>query len=262
MYKKLRATLVVVIMFLSSIPIMVYAQTNEEESVQENNSTEITEEVALDTNTFSEEGNATLGDSARSTDEKEFITVTTRNGNVFYLVIDHQRDDNNVYFLNMVDESDLQAFVNENNDSGLESIVSLPKETNPMLEKTEEKTTEIEDIKSEDIVTEGLDQARSSSNINYLMVIAVVGVFGATYYFKIHKKKGQALDEYETEEEYETEYEQDNAEIEDSEYEEEDEFEQEDIEEQGMGREEEETNEELSQCNEAQGKDDYEGGVF
>ena len=37
----------------------------------------------------------------------QFVTVETKSGNVFYLVIDHSTGD--VYFLNLVDESDLLA---------------------------------------------------------------------------------------------------------------------------------------------------------
>ena len=205
MYKKLGAVLVLAMTLIFGTSVTAYAQTEgaETENTQENNSTEATEEISLEDNPFSEDGNATLGDSATSEDNKEFITVTTKDGNVFYLIIDHQRDSNNVYFLNMVDESDLAAFLEENSDTGLDSIVSLPAETEPESEIVEE-TGESEETKGEDVVKEGLDQAQSGSNLNYLMVIVVAGVFGLAYYFKIHKKKQQSsYDEYETEEEYE-----------------------------------------------------------
>ena len=39
----------------------------------------------------------------------QFVTVETKSGNVFYLVIDHSTGD--VYFLNLVDESDLLALL-------------------------------------------------------------------------------------------------------------------------------------------------------
>ena len=48
-------------------------------------------------------------DNATSEDEKEFYTIVTPDENVFYLVIDKQRDADNVYFLNAVTESDLMA---------------------------------------------------------------------------------------------------------------------------------------------------------
>ena len=55
------------------------------------------------------DGAASVLDNADSGDGKEFFTFTTPAENVFYLVIDKQRQDKNVYFLNAVTEKDLMA---------------------------------------------------------------------------------------------------------------------------------------------------------
>ena len=44
---------------------------------------------------------------------KQFITVQSKNRNYFYLVIDRSGDTENVYFLNLVDEADLLALMEE-----------------------------------------------------------------------------------------------------------------------------------------------------
>lgn len=61
------------------------------------------------------EGNLTLVDDVERTDEidKQFITAVSKNGNYFYLVIDRAGKEDNVYLLNMVDEADLLALMEE-----------------------------------------------------------------------------------------------------------------------------------------------------
>lgn len=62
------------------------------------------------------DGNMTLVDDTTSTTEenKQFITVTSKNGNVFYIIIDRADEgENTVHFLNQVDESDLLSLMEE-----------------------------------------------------------------------------------------------------------------------------------------------------
>lgn len=59
---------------------------------------------------FTPEGTGTVLDTATGADgDKQFYTITTEDGNVFYLIVDGKRDSNNVYFLNGVTETDLMA---------------------------------------------------------------------------------------------------------------------------------------------------------
>ena len=45
-------------------------------------------------------------------EDKQFIVVQSRNGNYFYIVIDHAAEgENKVHFLNQVDEADLLAII-------------------------------------------------------------------------------------------------------------------------------------------------------
>ena len=68
---------------------------------------------------FTPEGNLTLVDDfllpggEETSGSKQFITVQTKGGNYFYIIIDRAGDSENVYFLNKVDEADLLALTDK-----------------------------------------------------------------------------------------------------------------------------------------------------
>ena len=74
-------------------------------------------------------GQGTVIDNASGTSEesgREFFTIATPDENIFYLVIDRQRDSENVYFLNAVTESDLMALAEKDADGPSQSAVPDP----------------------------------------------------------------------------------------------------------------------------------------
>ena len=72
---------------------------------------------------FTPGGQATVVDEATGEDGKFFYTFTTPDGNVFYLVIDSQREEDNVYFLNAVTEQDLLALAEGGEGNPAESAI-------------------------------------------------------------------------------------------------------------------------------------------
>ena len=97
------------------------------------------------------DGNLTLVDDIGpvTSEGKQFITLVTKNGNYFYLIID--RDDKgreNVYFLNLVDERDILALMEEEEASEYQEQ-KAPKETEKSsteeMPKTEEPGSDPED---------------------------------------------------------------------------------------------------------------------
>ena len=96
---------------------------------------------------FSTPGNAQLVDDKENDDTKQFLTIQTKKGNTFYMVIDRSSTSENVYMMSLVDENDLAEFLDETEDSKTEEeqkvvIPETTTETTPAVEKETEETTQ------------------------------------------------------------------------------------------------------------------------
>ena len=81
-----------------------------------------TPDPTLSPNAITPDGQGSVLNYYKSeSDEKQFYTITTPAGNVFYLVVDGARGYENVYFLNAVTEADLMALAAENDKINLGS---------------------------------------------------------------------------------------------------------------------------------------------
>ena len=140
------------------------------------------------------EGNLTIVDDleGEQTEDKQFITVKTKAGNTFYLIIDRAGKENNVYFLNLVDEADLRALMEE--DVTLEPLPgegAVPTVPEPEPEPTPEPETEVEEPVP----------AESMNPTPIILVILILLGGGGLWYFKLRKPKPSVkgntnLDEY------------------------------------------------------------------
>ncbi len=166
--------------------------------------TEQREEIPLTPN-----GQATVVDHASEEDGKEFFTITTANNNVFYLIVDRQREEENVYFLNAVTETDLLSLAQA--DEQLELIVEPEEEpTCSCTQKCEAGDVNTlcpvckENRKAcVGTVPEEIDPEQKESNAGLILfVVLTLAVGGAVgWYFKIYRPKQEFVEDDDGEEE-------------------------------------------------------------
>ena len=141
---------------------------------------------------FTPAGTGTVVNTATDEDGKEFYTITTPDKNVFYLVIDRQRDGNNVYFLNAVTEKDLLALAEKSGNSS--GTTASEGTTSAGTSSGSAQTTASGTTSQEGTETSAKSSSAPQSNNmgTLLLVLAVVVIGGgAGYYFKIYRPKHQ-----------------------------------------------------------------------
>lgn len=125
---RMMAALCAVFLMAFSFSTVAYAGGGEE-IPQEVTETPVPEQKPEATpNPFTPAGTGTVVNTATDEDGKQFYTITTPDENVFYLVIDLQREQDNVYFLNAVTEKDLLALAEKSQDTeeNETAVVSTP----------------------------------------------------------------------------------------------------------------------------------------
>ena len=192
------------IKFAAAVFTAVFALSGITAFAQGNDNSVQTETIIEDNRTFTPKGNAQLVDDVSDNENLQFITVTARDGNVFYFVIDKGAQSENVYFLNTVDESDLEALVKKSDKKP--TATSKPEQT----ENTAETDSTENDKKNTDSKTEKTEQPeqnRPKNNSGLFIILALAAAAGiGGYYYKVilpKKKLEQAddLDDFDFEDE-------------------------------------------------------------
>ena len=177
------------------------------DSAAQPDSTESTSSIPA--GAFTPEGTGTVQDNVTSADDKQFYTITTEAGNVFYLIIDGKRDSNNVYFLNGVTESDLLALAEKDGSSTTNSIPEVitctcsvkcaagKVNTSCQICKNDLNgcTAKAAEVTPEPAEPEKPSSGGSNAAMLILAAVALLGVGGVGYYVKIVKPKREATDE-------------------------------------------------------------------
>ena len=186
---------------------------------------------------FSQNGSAVTRDLLYDKHtNKQFIAVETRNGHTLYLVIDYDKpldedgDQYETYFLNLVDESDLLALIDEDSatvcsckdkcEAGAVNTACAVCKNNMRecmgKEKAVEKTPEPDPTPdTSDSPDKDGGEKKSGSGLVVIVLLLLMAGSGALYWFKLRKKKPDIkgpvdLDDYDygdedEDEEYENE---------------------------------------------------------
>lgn len=194
------------IKFATAVFTAVFALSGMTAFAQSNAPAEAPAETVIEDNrTLTPKGNAQLIDDVSDNENLQFITVTARDGNVFYFVIDKGAQSENVYFLNTVDESDLEALVEKSDKKP--TATSKPEQTENTAETNSAKTDKKDNSDTKSEKSEQPEQNRQKNNSGLFIVLSLAAAAGiGGYYYKIilpKKKLEQAddLDDFDFEDE-------------------------------------------------------------
>ena len=206
------STLCLTLVLASGFTVPAFAQGAAPPPAEDTtNDSNVVVEETEDTPPLTPEGNAALVDDFGG--NKQLITVTTKAGNYFYILIDRANEDKEtaVHFLNQVDDADLQALL-EDGKAAPETCTCTTKcaagavNTNCPVCKTnmtECTGPEPEPQESEETEQPQEGEAKGSGmgGLVVFLVVALIGGGAALYFFKFKKPKadtkgGDELDEY------------------------------------------------------------------
>ena len=166
--------LVIVLSIFLIKPVTVQAGGGEEIVVDVDGT--VIENVGTDNKEYPMKENVENSDRIKS-DSRQFITFKTKDEKMFYLIIDHDKEQDNVKLLTDVKESDLESLVKEKDKTPVKQD-----EVQVNLDKSNE-TVKQEEVKKEEPKT------KISLGSYIILGGIVLVIIGIGYYFKVVKPK-------------------------------------------------------------------------
>lgn len=153
-------------------------QSKPEEQTSENQNQTVNDDTLVENEKKTEKtptvddiisANGTVVDYAKNKN-REFYTIVTNDKTVFYLIVDHEKDNENVYFLRNINDADFKVKDNITND-----------------EVTEQGTVDQNNVDPNNI--DGKESKPEVDPFYIMLGVVVLGVFAVGYYVKIVKPK-------------------------------------------------------------------------
>ena len=116
---------------------------------------------------------------------QQFVTLVTKAGNYFYLIIDrNEKGEENVHFLNLVDERDLFTLMEEDDQNIYNERLAAEQAAKEAAEKESEADPDAEKEK---------ESGKSRSMLPLLLIPLVIAAAGGGWFYVQTKKKKQAV---------------------------------------------------------------------
>lgn len=139
------------------------------------------------------EGQGTVVDFS-TTGERAFYTIVDNENETYYLIIDMDKSENNVYFLSDVNKAEISSMANSTDQK--ERII-------PESQTNEETTDEVSDESTAETALSSKEapEKEENNNVGFMITVVVIALAGAfAYYFTTKKKKAKEGSETQTEE--------------------------------------------------------------
>ena len=124
---------------------------------------------------------------------QQFVTLVTKAGNYFYLIIDrNEKGEENVHFLNLVDERDLFTLMEEDDQNIYNERLAAEQAAKEAAEKAAQEAAEKESEADPDAEKEK-ESGKSRSMLPLLLIPLVIAAAGGGWFYVQTKKKKQAV---------------------------------------------------------------------